>query len=84
MKEKQPFMTTIWGSLLKAFLGGCLTVYLSNGHDVFDYTESMWKGLIGAGVSAVAMTAYSFFNKNDPRFGVQSKKTSEIVDKKDI
>ncbi len=76
---KKHFINTMAGTFVKTFLSGCLAVYISNGKDIFSYDASMWKSVMGAGISAVVIVGYNYLNPNDPRYG--KNKSTEIIDK---
>lgn len=74
--KKQEFINMLW-SFGRVFFAAALAQYISIGKDIFSLDTETWKAIIGAGVSALVITAYNYFNGHDPRYGYGKQKQEE-------
>lgn len=69
MKPKKHFLSTMMGSWIKIFISAMLAQYIAMGKSVFELDTESWKSIAAAGISAIVLVMFNFFNKNDPRYG---------------
>lgn len=61
-------------TMLKVFLSAVVGELTAQGLHIFELSGGQWKTLIGAGVTAVLVTAINWINPNDSRYGVGATK----------
>lgn len=80
---KKHFLNTVAGSWLKvglsAILGQYLVIISDPAQTLYSWDTLKAFGIVGS--VAVVPIIINWLNPNDPRYGNQSKKNSEIVDK---
>ena len=66
-------ITAVITTLVLVFVTACLGVVVSFGTDVLDVGAGEWKGVLAAGIAAVATFAYNWLNPAIKRYGVGSE-----------
>ena len=56
----------------RAFVAASLGLYLALGVGVFDLSDGQWKGILSAGIAAVALVAFNWASPNNPKYGIGS------------
>jgi len=72
-------MLEIGRTLAVVFLSSALAAFIGLGVNIFDIGVEGWKGIVGAGVAAVAVAAFNWLNPKDHRYGVDSDKDSNVA-----
>lgn len=56
-------------SLARVFLAACLTAYLATGESLLTLNQEVWRSIVAAGISAVALTVINALRRGETRFG---------------
>ena len=63
-------------TLLTIFISSALAAFIVLGINIFDVTLEGWKGIAGAAIASVVVSAFNFLNPRDIRYGIGAKKNA--------